>query len=450
MRIAMIGTGYVGLVSGACFSEFGFDVTCVDMDAGKIERLNHGEIPIYEPGLDVLVQTNMAADRLSFTTQLPNAVRQADIVFIAVGTPSRRGDGGADIGYVEDAARAIAENLEGFTLIVTKSTVPVGTAKRIAALIRETNPKAEFEVASNPEFLREGAAIEDFMHPDRVLVGVEGERGRSLLQNLYRPLSLRNAPVVFTDLNTAELTKYAANAFLATKITFINEMADLCEATGANVQDLANGIGLDGRIGAKFLHPGPGYGGSCFPKDTRALSSMARDASVNVTIVDSVIAANDARKINMVDRIENAVGGNLTGKRIGVLGVSFKPGTDDVREAPSLTILPALLEKDAEVVAYDPVAMPVASKMLPGVEWASDSYSVTRDAHAVVILTEWNEFRGLDLKRMAEDMVEPVLVDLRNVYTLEEMQCSPFRYISVGRACVSQDTETRTAAELWQ
>ncbi len=444
----MVGTGYVGLVSGACFSEFGFEVICVDTDAEKIERLKQGEIPIYEPGLDILVQTNVAAARLSFTTELPDAVRQADVVFIAVGTPSRRGDGAADIGYVEKAARTIAVNLNGFTLVVTKSTVPVGTARHIALLIREANPEAEFEVASNPEFLREGAAIEDFMHPDRVLVGVEGERGRNILQNLYRPLSLRNAPVVFTDLNTAELTKYAANAFLATKITFINEMADLCEATGANVQDLANGIGLDGRIGAKFLHPGPGYGGSCFPKDTRALSSVAREAGVSATIVDSVIAANDARKVKMVDRIEEAVGGALKGKRIGILGVSFKPGTDDVREAPSLTILPALAERGAEVVAYDPVAMPAASKILPGVEWVSDSYSVTRDAHAVVILTEWNEFRGLDLNRMAENMAEPVLVDLRNVYTLEEMQSSPFRYFSVGRPNIVQSAESKTGVEI--
>ncbi len=429
----MIGTGYVGLVSGACFSEFGFNVTCVDVDAGKIERLRQGEIPIFEPGLDVLVRTNMAAERLSFTTKLADAVTQADIVFIAVGTPSRRGDGAADMVYVEDAARQIAENLEGFTLVVTKSTVPVGTAQRIAAIIRETNPGAEFEVASNPEFLREGAAIEDFMHPDRVLVGVEGEKGRDLLQSLYRPLSLRNAPVVFTDLNTAELTKYAANAFLATKITFINEMADLCEATGANVQDLAHGIGLDGRIGAKFLHPGPGYGGSCFPKDTRALSSIARDVGVSVTVVDSVIAANESRKIDMVDRIQDAVGGDLSGKRIGILGVSFKPGTDDVREAPSLAILPALTERGAEILAYDPVAMTAASRLLPDVEWVSDSYKVAEGAHAVVILTEWNEFRGLDLNRMAGDMVDPVLVDLRNVYTLEEMRSSPFTYFSVGR-----------------
>ena len=433
MRIAMIGTGYAGLVSGACFSEFGFDVTCVDLDETKIEKLNAGEIPIYEPGLDQLVETNAAAGRLTFTTEFTESVRSADVVFIAVGTPSRRGDGAADLGYVESAARSIAANIEGYTVIVTKSTVPVGTARHIAAIIRETNPDAEFDMASNPEFLREGAAIEDFMRPDRVIIGVESDRAQEALQMLYRPLSLREAPIVFTGLETAELTKYAGNAFLAMKITFINELADLCEATGANVQDVARGIGLDGRIGSKFLHPGPGFGGSCFPKDTRALAAMARNAGTQVSIIESVIAANEARKLGMVDKIEAALGGDVNGKRIGILGITFKPGTDDIRESPSLVIVPELQRKGAVIQAHDPVGMDAASAVLDDVDWKADAYEAAAGADALVIITEWNAFRGLDLDRVADLMAQPVLVDLRNIYTLDEIERTRFEYHSVGR-----------------
>ncbi len=433
MRIAMIGTGYVGLVSGACFSEFGFDVACVDLDADKIARLNQGQIPIYEPGLETLVETNVAAGRLSFTTDFDESVRRADIVFIAVGTPSRRGDGAADLRYVEAAARSIAENVDGYTVIVTKSTVPVGTARHIAALMAEVNADADFDMASNPEFLREGAAIEDFMHPDRVVIGVETDRAQQVMQSLYRPLSLRAAPIVFTGLETAELTKYAANAFLATKITFINEIADLCEATGANVQDVARGIGLDGRIGAKFLHPGPGFGGSCFPKDTRALATMARDAGSSASIVESVIRANEARKHAMVDKIEAALDGDVAGKRIGVLGVTFKPGTDDMREAPSLVIVPELQRKGATIQSYDPAGMEAAAPLLDDVDWKSDAYETAEGVDALVIITEWNAFRGLDLDRLAGLMATPVLVDLRNIFTLDEIERSRFAYHSVGR-----------------
>lgn len=433
MRIAMIGTGYAGLVSGACFSEFGFDVTCVDLDEAKIAKLNAGEIPIYEPGLDQLVETNAAAGRLTFTTEFTESVRTADVVFIAVGTPSRRGDGAADLGYVESAARSIAANIEGYTVIVTKSTVPVGTARHIAAIIRETNPDAEFDMASNPEFLREGAAIEDFMRPDRVIIGVESERAQEAMQMLYRPLSLREAPIVFTGLETAELTKYAGNAFLAMKITFINELADLCEATGANVQDVARGIGLDGRIGAKFLHPGPGFGGSCFPKDTRALAAIARNAGTQVSIIESVIAANEARKLAMVDKIEAALDGDVNGKRIGILGITFKPGTDDIRESPSLVIIPELQRKGAVIQAHDPIGMDAASGVLDDVDWKGDAYDAAAGADALVIITEWNAFRGLDLDRVADLMVRPVLVDLRNIYTLDEIERTRFDYHSVGR-----------------
>lgn len=446
MRIAMIGTGYVGLVSGACFSEFGFDVTCVDSDAAKIESLQGGGIPIYEPGLEDLVQNNAASGRLSFTTDLADAVRTADIVFIAVGTPTRRGDRSADMTYVETAAREIAGNLDGFTLVVTKSTVPVGTARRISAIMRDVRPDASFEMASNPEFLREGAAIEDFMRPDRVIVGVEGERGKTMLTNLYRPLSLRNAPVVFTDLETAELTKYAANAFLAAKITFINEMADLCEATGANVQDVARGIGLDRRIGDKFLHPGPGFGGSCFPKDTRALAAIAEGAGVELSLVDSVISANERRKRQMVDRITEALDGELDGKRIAILGVTFKPLTDDIREAPSLTIIPELVARGAQVSAYDPVAGGNEAAEFKHVDWKDNAYEAAREADATVIITEWNEFRALDLSRLEKVMRGRVIVDLRNVYALPEMSASGFVYHSIGRSSVDGPGSSGTGA----
>ncbi len=433
MRVAVIGSGYVGLVSGTCFSEFGFDVTCVDRDAEKIDRLMGGDVPIFEPGLDQLIETNREAGRLHFTCDIAAAVKAADIVFIAVGTQSRGSDGAADLAYVEAASRDIAHNLDGFTVIVTKSTVPVGTAKRLAEIVRDTNPSADFAIASNPEFLREGSAIEDFMRPDRVIIGVEDDRATESLRKLYRPLFLRDTPMLTTSLETAELTKYAANAFLATKITFINQISDLCEVMGANVQDVANGLGLDSRIGPKFLHPGPGYGGSCFPKDTRALSAMARDAGKPVTIVDAVIAANERRQESLAGRIIAALGGDAKGKKIGVLGVSFKPNTDDMREAASLVFIPALMAAGASISAYDPAAMDVAAPLLPGVRWCKDSYDAMTDADAMVIATEWNAFRALDLNRMAELMAHPVLIDLRNIYTPDEMSGSPFAYHSIGR-----------------
>lgn len=433
----MIGSGYVGLVSGACFSEFGFRVTCVDQDEDKIAKLNNGFIPIYEPGLDDLVQSNAQAGRLQFTTDLSKAVGQADIVFIAVGTPTRRGEGAADLVYVEEAAKQIARSLKGFTVIVTKSTVPVGTAHHIDKIIRDENPEAEYEIASNPEFLREGAAIEDFMRPDRVIIGVAGERSRDMLGRLYRPLSLRNAPVMFTGLETAELTKYAANSFLATKIAFINQIADLSEKLGANVQDVARGIGLDGRIGAKFLHPGPGFGGSCFPKDIRALAAMGQEALAPVSIIEAVITSNEARKTEMAARIASAMGGDVSGKTIAVLGVSFKPNTDDMREAPSLSFLPKLQEMGARITAYDPAAMDVAKPLLPDVLWKDGAYEAVSNADAMVIATEWNEFRALDLDKIAASMNTPVLIDLRNIYTLDEMKMTPFSYHSIGRQTLS-------------
>lgn len=379
---------------------------------------------------------NKAAGRLQFTTDVAASVRSADIVFIAVGTPARRGDGAADMLHVEAAARDIARSIDGYTVVVTKSTVPVGSARRIADLIRDTNPDASFDIASNPEFLREGAAIEDFMRPDRVVIGVESDRAREMLRSLYRPLSLREAPLVFTGLETAELTKYAANAFLATKITFINEIADLCEATGANVQELARAIGLDGRIGSKFLHPGPGFGGSCFPKDTRALSAIAAAVGVRSSIVDAVIDANERRKADIVGRIETAAGGSVAGKRIGILGISFKPGTDDIRDAPSLVVIPELQARGATVAAYDPAAVDAGAKALPGVEWKQGAQEVASGADVLVILTEWNAFRGLDLPYLASIMRSPVLIDLRNIYTIEEVARTPFAYYSVGRTPV--------------
>ncbi len=429
----MIGTGYVGLVSGACFAEFGSTVTCVDSNADKIDRLRRGEIPIYEPGLDELVAKGQKSGRLRFTTDLASAVASADAVFLAVGTPSRRGDGHADLRYVDAAAIEVAKALTGYTVIVTKSTVPVGTGRHVAELVRETNPAAEFDVASNPEFLREGSAIGDFMRPDRVVIGCESERAREVLRELYRPLYLLETPIVMTDLETAELTKYAANAFLATKITFINEIADLCEKLGANVQDVARGMGLDGRIGKKFLHAGPGYGGSCFPKDTLALTRTAQDAGSPVRIVETVVRINDHRKGAMTGRIVQACGGSVHGKTIAILGVAFKPNTDDMREAPSLAIIPALQEAGAYVKAYDPAAMREAGPLLPGVEWYDDPYQAAGGAHAVALLTEWNEFRGLDLERLGAAMAERVFVDLRNVYRPEAVRALGFAYASIGR-----------------
>ncbi len=433
MRIAMIGTGYVGLVSGACFSEFGGTTVCVDKDAEKIARLSNGEIPIFEPGLDDLVQKNVHAGRLSFSLDLKSAVAGADAVFIAVGTPSRRGDGYADLSYVFGAAEELARGLDGYTVVVTKSTVPVGTGREVERIIRKVRPDADFDVASNPEFLREGSAIGDFMRPDRVVIGTESERAREILRRLYRPLYLIETPIVMTALETAELIKYAANAFLATKITFINEMADLCERVGADVHDVARGIGLDGRIGKKFLHPGPGYGGSCFPKDTLALVRTAQDAGSPVRIVETVVQINDRRKKQMAERIIAACGGSVAGRTIAVLGVTFKPNTDDMRDSPSLDILPALLAAGATVRAYDPEGMTEAARLLPGVHWCQDAADALTGADAMALLTEWNEFRALDLGRMRRLMRGNVIVDLRNVYSPGDMAAAGFEYSSIGR-----------------
>ncbi|HCM83323.1 MAG TPA: UDP-glucose/GDP-mannose dehydrogenase family protein [Alphaproteobacteria bacterium] len=436
MKVAVIGVGYVGLVSGACFAEFGFQVTCVDKDADKIAALERGEIPIYEPGLENVVSKNRAAGRLNFTTDIAKAVPDADAVFIAVGTPSRRGDGHADLTYVYAAAEDIAKNLSGYTVIVTKSTVPVGTAAEVKKIIAATNPSADFDVCSNPEFLREGSAIEDFMRPDRVVIGSESERATNIMRALYRPLNLIDVPIALMDLPSAELTKYAANAFLAMKISFINQISDLCEATNANVQDIARGIGLDGRIGRKFLHAGAGYGGSCFPKDTRALIQIGRDAGSPVGLIEEVDRYNEERKDQMVERIKSAVGGDLKGKTIGVLGVTFKPNTDDMREAPSLHIISALKIAGAEVQAYDPVGMTEANKLMPYVNWCETSYAAAADADVLVLITEWNEFRAMDLKRVKSVLRAPVIVDLRNVYKPAEMAAAGFDYYSIGRAAV--------------
>jgi UDPglucose 6-dehydrogenase len=436
MRIAMIGTGYVGLVSGACFSEFGVHVCCVDKDADKIERLKRGEIPIYEPGLDDLVARNVAAGRLSFTLDLKEAMRGVDAVFIAVGTPSRRGDGHADLSYVYAAAEEIAHNLDHYTVVVTKSTVPVGTGREVEAIIRRARPDAEFDVASNPEFLREGSAIGDFMRPDRVVIGTGSDRAAEVMRKLYRPLYLIETPVVVTSLETAELTKYAANTFLAAKITFINEIADLCEKVGANVHDVARGIGLDGRIGRKFLHPGPGYGGSCFPKDTLALVRTAQQVGSPLRIIETVVDINDKRKKRMAERIIEACGGSVDGKIVAVLGVTFKPNTDDMRDSPSLDIVPALQAAGATVRAFDPAGMHEAGKLLPGVEWCDDVYGPLQGADCVAILTEWNEFRALDLGRVKRLLKRPVMVDLRNIYNPEDMARAGFAYTSIGRVSV--------------
>lgn len=433
MRIGMVGVGYVGLVSGACFSEFGVEVVCIDKDAAKINRLRAGEMPIYEPGLDNLVEKSVAAGRLTFTTDLVKAVGGSDAVFIAVGTPSRRGDGHADLSYVYQAAEEIAEAIDGYTVVVTKSTVPVGTGREVSRIIARTRPEAEFDVASNPEFLREGAAINDFMRPDRVVIGADSDRAVEILREIYRPLYLLETPMMFTSLETAELTKYAANTFLATKISFINEIADLCEKVGADVQDVARGIGLDGRIGGKFLHAGPGYGGSCFPKDTLALVQTARDAGSPITIVESVVEVNDARKARMANKIIAACGGSVDGKTIAVLGVTFKPNTDDMRDSPSLDIIPALQKAGATVRAFDPQGREEAEKMLDGVEWCDDAYAPVENADCLAIVTEWNEFRALDLKRVKGLMNKAVMVDLRNIYKPQEMRAAGFDYYSIGR-----------------
>jgi UDPglucose 6-dehydrogenase len=433
MRVTMIGAGYVGLVSGACFADFGHTVICVDKDAGKIDRLKGGVMPIFEPGLAELVSSNVKEGRLSFTLDAPDAIRNADAVFIAVGTPSRRGDGHADLSYVYAAAKEIAEHMDGFTVVVTKSTVPVGTGDEVEEIIRKTNPNAKFAVVSNPEFLREGAAIGDFKRPDRVVVGTDSEEAREVMRELYRPLFLNETPLVYTSRRTSELIKYAANAFLAVKITFINEMADLCEKVGANVQDVSKGIGLDNRIGKKFLHAGPGYGGSCFPKDTLALTKTANDHGSPVRIVDTVVEVNDARKKAMAARVINAMGGDVKGKTIGVLGLAFKPNTDDMRDAPSLDIIPALQAAGARVKAYDPESMHEAGKMLAEVDFCDGPYHAIDGADAMVLITEWDQFRAMDFDRVKKLLKTPTVVDLRNVYQPSDMVKRGFNYVSVGR-----------------
>jgi len=430
----MIGAGYVGLVSGACFAEFGAYVTCLDVDDSKINDLNNGKIPIYEPGLNDLVARNVEAGRLKFTTEFPKAISRADLVFIAVGTPSRHGDGHADLKYVYAAAKQIAKYLDGYTVIVDKSTVPVGTARQVQRIIKDENPKADFDVASNPEFLREGAAISDFMRPDRVVLGVESERAEALLRGLYRPINLIEAPIHVTNLESAELVKYASNAFLATKISFINEISTLCEKVGADVHAVAKGMGLDGRIGRKFLHAGPGYGGSCFPKDALALVRIAQEHGVSSRIVESVIEVNSAQKARMVGKIRKALGGSETGKTLAILGLTFKPETDDMRDSPSLSILPTLMEKGALIKAHDPEGMEEAKEMLPeGVRYCNSANEALQDADAVVILTEWNAYRGLDLKEVKSLMKGNVFIDLRNVYEPQQMQDAGFQYSCVGR-----------------
>ncbi|HOI95207.1 MAG TPA: UDP-glucose/GDP-mannose dehydrogenase family protein [Syntrophobacter fumaroxidans] len=437
MKIAVIGTGYVGLVSGACFAEFGHEVTCIDNDEAKIARLEQREIPIYEPGLDVLVKKNLEANRLVFSTGYSPGVPEAEVVFIAVGTPaSRRGDGYADLSFVYDAARQLAPFLSDYTVVVNKSTVPVGTARQVARIMSEVNPAATFDVASNPEFLREGAAINDFMHPDRVVIGVDSTRAEEVLKAVYRPLYLIETPFVITSIETAELTKYAANAFLATKISFINEVANICEEIGADVQDVAKGMGLDGRIGKKFLHAGPGYGGSCFPKDTHALLRIAQENGVTCRIVEAVVEVNAAQKARMARKIRKALGGDEGGKAIAVLGLAFKPETDDLRDAPALTILSTLLEHGARLRAHDPQAMPEAAKVLPGVKYCSSPYEACEGADAVVLLTEWNEYRALDLMRIKQSLKQPIFIDLRNVYRPKAMAQLGFAYHSVGRVKV--------------
>ena len=438
MRIAVIGSGYVGLVSGTCFAEFGLEVVCVDRDKAKIEQLNNGEIPIYEPGLEDLVAKQVREGRLSFTTSLSEAVANASAVFIAVGTPQRDGDGAADLGHVYTAAREVARAMDGYTVLVTKSTVPVGTAAELEALVREERPDADFDIAANPEFLREGAAINDFMRPDRVIIGTKAKRAEDIMRQLYRPLYINETPIVHTTPETAELIKYASNAFLATKITFINEMAELCERVGGNVQDVARGMGLDGRIGRNFLHAGPGYGGSCFPKDTRALVRAGQHFQARQSITEAVVAANDARRKDMARRVIEAAGGDVSGKRIAMLGLAFKPNTDDVRESPALAMIPDCLDAGARLSVFDPAAMATARAALGEdvahkLDWADHAYDAAKDADILVIVTEWNEFRALDLGRLRETMRDPLIVDLRNIYKREEMAEQGLTYYSIGR-----------------
>jgi UDPglucose 6-dehydrogenase len=448
MKIAMIGTGYVGLVSGVCFSDFGHNVVCVDKDPAKLAKLNAGEVPIFEPGLDDLMAKNVAAGRLSFSNDLKQAVDGADAVFIAVGTPTRRGDGHADLTYVMAAAQEIAQALTGYAVVVTKSTVPVGTNRQVKQAILKANPAAEFDVASNPEFLREGAAIDDFMRPDRIVVGIETDRAAEVMSAVYRPLYLRDFPIMTTDLESAEMIKYAANAFLATKITFINEIAALCERTGADVKMVSKGMGLDGRIGNKFLHAGPGYGGSCFPKDTQALARMGQEHGVPMQLTETVIKVNNEIKRRMVDKIFDLCGGSVNGKVIAVLGVTFKPNTDDMRDAPSLTIVPALIGNGAKVRVVDPQGRREGEALLPGVTWMEDPYIAADGADAIVLLTEWNEFRALDLARIAKSMGAPVMADLRNIYSADDATAAgSASYVAVGRVHAQHNLETVQAAQ---
>ncbi len=444
MRLTMVGTGYVGLVSGTCFAEFGIDVTCVDKIEDKITRLKKGEIPIFEPGLEDLVAKQVKAGRLHFTTDLADSVKNADAVFIAVGTPPRESDGHADLKYVHAAAKEIAELAEGYTVVVTKSTVPVGTAREVEAIIaKHKKPDAIIDVCSNPEFLREGAAVNDFMRPDRVVIGTDSDRAAAVLKEVYRPLYINETPMVITTPETSEIIKYAANAFLATKITFINEIANLCEASGANVQHVAKAIGLDGRIGSKFLHAGPGYGGSCFPKDTLALTQTGQLLNAPQTIVEAVVEANKNRQIQMAERVIAACGGSVKGMKIGVLGVAFKPNTDDVRDAPALTIIPLLQEAGAHVIAHDPEAQEEADKHLKNVTWVENPYDVSSDADAVVIVTEWNEYRGLNMAKIADQMKVKRLVDMRNIYKPDLMRELGFHYVSIGRPDVDAQDQTQ-------
>jgi len=442
MHIAMVGSGYVGLVSGACFADFGHMVVCADRDAERIAALKRGECPIFEPGLADLIERNMREGRLAFTTDLGACVPDAQAVFIAVGTPSRRGDGHADLSYVYAAAREIAAALRGFTVVITKSTVPVGTGDEVARIIAQTRADADVAVVANPEFLREGAAIQDFKHPDRIVVGTDDERAQAVMAEIYRPLYLNRAPLLYTSRRTAELIKYAANAFLATKVAFINEMADLAEEVGADIQDIARGMGLDNRIGSKFLHAGPGFGGSCFPKDARALLQTAHDHEVPLRIVEAVIAGNDIRKRAMARKVANACGGSLRGKTVAVLGLTFKPNTDDMREAPSIPLITALHDMGACVRAFDPAGMGQAEPLVPGVIYCDGPYACAEGAHALVIVTEWEQFRALDLDEMKRRMTSPLLVDLRNIYTPADVERRGFLYFSIGRPASEKSTGT--------
>jgi UDPglucose 6-dehydrogenase len=433
MKIAVIGAGYVGLVSGACLAEFGFDVFCVDQDVKRVDDLNAGRIPIHEAGLDDLVHSNARAGRLHFTTDLKSAVAQAEAVFIAVSTPTRRGDDAADLAYVHKAASQIAEALDGYSVIITKSTVPVGTARELKEQIRRLRPDAEFDVAANPEFLREGSAVEDFLHPDRIVVGSESERAQETLRKIYQPITMTGAPLIFTDFESAELIKYAANGYLAMRLAFVNQLADLCERVGGDIAVVARGIGHDKRIGHHYLQPGPGFGGSCFPKDTRALAATARKAGAPFSVIEAVVGANDQRKASLFQRVTQALGGGIAGKRIAILGLAFKAETDDLREAPAIDLIPALTAAQASVVAYDPVVRSNGNRAFAAIKWAETAYDAVKDADAVIVLTEWNEFRGLDLVRLAISMREPVMIDLRNLYSIPDIARTPFIYHSLGR-----------------